>query len=77
MWSHHSLVLAPLHELTGTGRFIWGWRQEQAFLTMKVMIAADAMSYCPDLNKLFDIYTNASEYQMGATIIQDGHPIAY
>ena len=41
------------------------------------MIAADAMSYYPDLNKPFDIYTDAINYQMGAAIIQDGHPIAY
>ena len=41
------------------------------------MIAADAMSYYPDLNKPFEIYTNASAYQLGAAIIQDGHPIAY
>ena len=41
------------------------------------MIAADAMSYYPDLNKPFDIYTDASNYQMGTAIIQDGHPIAY
>ena len=54
-----------------------GPRHEQAFLTMKAMIAADAMSYYPDLNKPFEIYTDASEYQMGAAINQDGHPIAY
>ena len=35
------------------------------------------MSYYLDLNKPFKIYTDASEYQMGAAIIQDGHPIAY
>ena len=77
MWPRRSHVLAPLHELTGTGQFFWGPRQQQAFLTMKAMIAADAMAYYPDLNKPFEIYTDASDYQMGAAIIQDGHPIAY
>ena len=70
-------MLAPLHELTGVGRFFWGPDQIQAFATMKAMIAADAMSYYPDLNKPFEIYTDASAYQLGAAIIQDGHPIAY
>ena len=41
------------------------------------MVAADAMFYYPDLNKPFEVYTDASEYQMGAAKIQDGHPIAY
>ena len=41
------------------------------------MIAANTLSYYPDLNKSFNIYTNSSKYQMGAAIIQDGHPIAY
>ena len=44
---------------------------------MKAIIVADVMSYYPDLNKPFDIYTGANEYQMGAAIIQDDHPIAY
>ena len=42
------------------------------------MIAADTMSYYPDLNKPFDIYTDISDYQLlGAAIIQDSRPIAY
>ena len=44
---------------------------------MKLVIAADTMSYYPDLNKTFNIYTDASDYQLGAAIIQDGRPIAY
>ena len=44
---------------------------------MEAMIATGAMSYYPDLNKPFEIYTDASDYQMGAAIIQDEYPIAY
>ena len=63
MWPRQSHVLAPLHELTSIGRFISADpRQEQAFLTMKAMIAADAMSYYADLNKPFEIHTDASNY---------------
>ena len=77
MWPRWSHVLAPLHELTGVGRFMLGQRQEIAVLAMNTMLAADTMSYYPDLNKPFDIYTDASKYQMGTVIIKDGHPNAY
>jgi hypothetical protein len=35
-----------------------------------------ALSY-PDFHKSFDIYTDASKYQLGAVITQDKKPIAY
>ena len=33
------------------------------------------MLYYPNLNKPFDMYTNASDYQMGAAIIQVAIPL--
>jgi hypothetical protein len=40
-------------------------------------MTADALSAYPDHNKRFDIYTNSSDYQMGACIMQEGRPVSY
>jgi hypothetical protein len=40
-------------------------------------VTADALAAYSDHNKRFDVYTDASEFQLGACIIQEGRPIAY
>ena len=40
-------------------------------------MTADCLNAYPDYNKPFKIYTDASDYQLGAAIIQEGRPIAY
>ena len=57
--------------------FTWGPAQDKAFQEMKAMVAADALNTYPDLNKPFELYTDASDLQLGAAILQDGKPIAY
>ena len=44
---------------------------------MKAILASDCLNTYPDYNKEFFVYTDASDYQVGAAIIQDGRPIAY
>ena len=48
------------------GKLPWVWQ-----------IATDCLNTYPDYNKPFEVYTNASDYQLGAAIIQDKRPIAY
>ncbi len=40
-------------------------------------MAADALAAYLDHNKRFNVYTDASDFQLGACIIQEGRPIAY
>ncbi len=50
---------------------------QQAFDKMHFPMAADALAAYPDYNKQFNVYTDASDFQLGACIIQEGRPVAY
>ncbi len=47
------------------------------FYIMKTNLAADVLMTYPNHNLLFHLYTNASDYQMGAIIILQKWPVAY
>eukprot|EP00804_Cyclotella_cryptica_P030013 CCRYP_013446-RA/>CCRYP_013446-RA protein AED:0.35 eAED:0.35 QI:0/0/0/1/0/0/2/0/127 len=49
---------------------------QQAFGIMWFLMAADALAVYPDQNKWFGIYTDVSDFQLGACIMQNSHPIA-
>ena len=44
---------------------------------MKVLVAADALLVFPDHSLPFYVETDASEYQLGSVIKQQGRPVAY
>ena len=78
MWVKRSHVLAPLAELTSkTKKFVWGPKQQAAFETAKKIIAREVILAYPDFNAPFQIHTDASHYQLGAVISQNGKPIAF
>ena len=78
LWPQHAHVLATLAALTGCGSWsVWINKHEQAFIEMKAIITAEAINAIPDYSKPFHIYTDASDYQLGAAIIQKGKLIAY
>ena len=77
MWPQRAHLMKPLTELTGKGSFVWTSRHQNAFDTLKSVMATDCLNAYPDYNKPFKIYIDASDYQLGAAIIQEGRPIAY
>jgi len=78
MWVRRSHVLAPLAALTSkTTKWKWEPQHQKAFAMAKRVIAKETLLAYPDFNKPFQIYTDASHYQLGAVVSQDGKPIAF
>jgi hypothetical protein len=50
---------------------------QKGFDKMRLLMAADALAAYPDHNIRFTTYTYASDFQLGACIIQERRPVAY
>ena len=80
MWPSRAHVLKPLTDQAGLKKgekLNWTADMQKAFDKMRLIIAADALAAYPDHNKPFHIYTDSSDFQMGACIMQGGRPVAY
>ena len=78
MWIRRSETLAPLTALTSKNVPIkWTEIEQKAFDTMKRIMALEMLLAYPDFNKEFHIYTDASNIQLRAVIVQEGRPVAF
>eukprot|EP00978_Attheya_sp_CCMP212_P007731 scaffold17973_cov64-Attheya_sp.AAC.2 len=77
MWLKCAHILAPLTGLQTKEDVQWTEIHTAAFNAMKALMAKDCLLSYPDPNIPYDIETDASDYQMGAVIKQNGRPVAY
>jgi RNase H-like domain found in reverse transcriptase/Reverse transcriptase (RNA-dependent DNA polymerase) len=78
MFPQRSHTLAPLTSLPkGKGKLTWTPACQQAFEAIKALLAKDAFLWYPDHNKRFDIFCNASDFQLGTAILQEGVPVTF
>jgi hypothetical protein len=72
IWPSRARILKPLTDHSGLKKrapIPWTDDMQKAFDKMCALIAADALAAYPDHNKWFDIYTDASDFQLGACIV--------
>jgi hypothetical protein len=91
LWARQSKILAPFTSLVGecgqtkitrakgTKNVSWHWDKvhQRAFDHVKATVAKKVVLAYPDYSKVSEIYTNASNKQLGAVITQENMPIAF
>ncbi len=91
LWARRSKMLAPLTSLVGDWGQAKGTRakgtkkvpwhgdkvHQRALIHVKATITKDVVLACPDYSKVFKIYTDTSNKQLGAVITQDNRHIAF
>jgi hypothetical protein len=80
MWPSREHVLKLLTDQSGLKKrapIKWTDVMQKVFDKMRLLMAANALAAYPNHNKRFDVYTDASDFQLGAFIIQDGRLIVY
>ena len=55
--------------------FKWTYIEQESFEEIKQIVSKETLLVYLNFNNIFDIYTYASNYQLGAVIIQEGNPI--
>ena len=76
--ANFSLIEAPLHALTRLNKvFQWGGKQQKAFDALKEKNSTTLVLALPDLQRLFEFETDASDYAMGVVLMQHDKPVCY
>lgn len=74
----YARLIQPISDLIRTkDAFQWGKEQDEAFLALKDTLTSAPVLAHPSSSKRVIVSTEASKHAVGATLEQDGQPIAY
>jgi hypothetical protein len=77
-WQKRSHMRAPLTGLVSPlVKYKWGEERQKAFDEMKQKVSQETLLAFPDLEKEFQVHTDASNKELGAVIMQEGTPLAF
>ena len=74
---HILVLLCKFSSTTGTLNWKWGKPEQKAFDEANGMLKQAAVLAYSDFEKAFDLYSDASDLQLDATIVQEGKPIRF
>ena len=58
-------------------KFVWNDKEQKAFKDIKAIISRETLLAYPDFSNDFHIYTDSSDYQLGAVIMQNDRLLAF
>ena len=58
-------------------KYVWGDKEQKAFKDIKAIMSWETLLAFLDFAKDFHVYTDSSDYQLGAVIMQDDRPLAF
>jgi hypothetical protein len=73
----YATICQPLFAALKKDQFTWGPPQQAAFEAPKVVMSSPPLLSLPNFTKDFTLETDACASGIGATLMQEGHPLAF
>jgi hypothetical protein len=75
---HYAKIAVPLIDLTRKShQWDWTGRCQDAFELLKQKLTEASLLRTPNEQLLYDVITDASDLNLGAVLLQKGHPVAF
>lgn len=74
---HYADIARPISDLVRKHRFKWNEEQRIAFEELKKALVTAPVLAIPKIGSPFTVTTDASKFAVGATLEQEGHPVAF